>query len=118
MKKIVFVLALLVATATHAYTYTESGGIPYSGTWKITKIYGGQGIPFIYISGDADGRCPAQGMYLGDPDKSLSNAETARLLALALSAHSQSKYVKLNYKYTTETTDTYACYAYGIQIEE
>src|SRR3989338_1467597 len=109
-------LTLVFSSPVWAYTYTESGGV--EGGWNITKIYGGADTSFIYITGDVNGRCPSQGMYLGDPDTALTSAQSARLLALAMQAYSQNKQVLLNYKYTTETGDTYACYAFGIQIQD
>lgn len=119
MKKIrvsIFILVLFFVQAAFAYTYTESGGV--MGGWHITKIYGGRDTSFIYIDGDVDGRCPSQGMYLGDPDTTLTSAQYGRLLALAMQAYAQGKQVQLNYKYTTETADSYACYAFGIQMED
>ena len=117
MKKIIILFTLLVSTVVHAYTYSEEGN--QTGAGKITKVYGGRDTSFVYFNGDMSGRCPFGGMYLGDPDSTLTSAQQGRLLALALAAQAQGKNVVLMYKYTTDTSaSSFMCYAYGIQVEE
>ena len=114
-KTIIVILAFLLITTAQAYTYSGEGN--RTGSGKITKIYGGRDTSFIYFDGDMDDHCPYGGMYLGDPESTLTTSQQNRLLALAIAAKSQGKEVILNYKYTTGTTDSFACYAYGIEIE-